>query len=923
MAFTLRPPDLRESLTDNLTDLGRFRKRVAVATGLFRFVAVVVGVAALACVLDSLFQFPPLARAFALAATLALGGVFWLRGVSRAMALRTDALSVALELEGKYPNLNDALASAVDFIEAGDAENRGLSNRLQESAVKHARRLADRHDIDHLARVGACWRAGWACGLVIAVVVPLVLVSGDRATTALTRLADPFGTHRWPTKTRVEIQVPEEIPARLPHGEPFDLRFVVRGVLPDRAVVTYRIAEGEEFHEEYPLTAGNEPRYGSAAAVVSARVEPSRLPASFTFRIVANDYDSDWQHVEVVPPPRLLPLDGRPTPQFHFTPPAYTGRQPVDLDLPDEGQWLEAPLGSVVRMRAATDVRLSAAVLTLTGDRASVEKREVVARAAGLAHLGHTDPFLALGAAGLAQAVGGDIPVSLDESRRVMTADLTAALTGVYDLRMTDETGLTATRPVRIRLTPDPAPTVLLLRPSPGKDPMVLTPAASVLVHVSADDAVYALRRAFLEYRVGREGAVRVIPLQDARDFARALPAVAGVPAAPARYRPHSARPEARLFPLAAFTRDDGTPLRAGDVLVLRGAGDDWDDVTVGKEPGRSGHVEIAIAAPEAVEAWLQRNLSEVRKDLERLREQQQEAREAVAKVAVQRDGSVAAADRDRLLASEQTQRQVRGKIGDPQEGVRTRVEILRETVRANRLPRSNTTDRVEAAADQLGRIADRDLPVIEPSLRLARERGVEAPPPGEEGVIPDLLRKGRRHQKAVDEGLTDLIDLLAVWGAAGDIRTDAQILRDFVLRQAADVAKMDPNPTTADLDRAGTRAEQAADQGSQLIGRAVRLADEKGAAAAKAAATAAQTGAEAAALRKKADALPPGTPDKSATNAKAALLEASATTSSPRRGRPRPRPRRCARASRRPAARGWPTNSAPRPAPCGRTNGP
>jgi hypothetical protein len=48
MAFVLRPPGSRESLTDNLADLGRFRKRVAVTRGLFAFVGVVVGCAGLA-----------------------------------------------------------------------------------------------------------------------------------------------------------------------------------------------------------------------------------------------------------------------------------------------------------------------------------------------------------------------------------------------------------------------------------------------------------------------------------------------------------------------------------------------------------------------------------------------------------------------------------------------------------------------------------------------------------------------------------------------------------------------------------------------------------------------------------------------------------------------------------------------------------
>ena len=768
MAFLLRPPDLRESLTDNLADLGRFRKRVAVATAFFRFVAVVVGCATLACVLDSLLHFPPLARAFALVLTLTLGGVFWLRGVSRAMALRTDALSVALELEGKYPNLNDALASAVDFLEAGEAESRGLSNRLQETAVKQ-RALADRHDLDQLARVAAFWRAGWTCCLMLAIAIPLVMVNGERATTALTRLADPYGRHAWPTKTRVEIQTPAELPARLPRGEGFDLRFIVRGLLPDRAVVTFRIAEGEEFHEEYPLTAGNEPKYGSNAAVVSTRLEGFRLPASFTFRVVANDYDSDWQRVEVVPPPRLVPLNGRSTPQFIVIPPAYTGRPPLDIDLPDSEQWLEIPVGSVVRMRAATDVRLSAAVLTFTGDRSAVSQ------AAGLAHAGHTDPFTAFGSAALAGAVGGDIPVSLDESGRVLTAEFSSAMTGPYALRLTDETGLTASRTLRLRVTPDPAPTVLLMRPSPGKDPTILTPAGSVFVHMTADDSVYALRRTFLEYRVGRDGAIRTIPLEDVRELARALPAVASGLTAPARLRPNSARPAPRLFPLSAFTREDGSPLRSGDLLILRGAADDWDDVTVCKEPGRSGDIEIAIAAPEGIDAWLQKNLSEVRKDLARLQELQQQARQKAGEVVVKPDGTLAPADRDKLLASEQTQRQIRAKISDTQEGLRAKVDLLRETVRANNLPRTNTTDRVEAVVEHLGRLADRDLPVIEPSLRQARELGVQPPRPGEEGVLPDHLRTAARHQKAVDEGLTDLIDLLAVWGAAGDIRTERE----------------------------------------------------------------------------------------------------------------------------------------------------
>jgi hypothetical protein len=218
MALVLRPPGSTDALSERLADLGATRKRVAVAAGVFGFLAVVLGLATLAGVLDAWLHLPPLARGLALAVTLTAGGVLWLRGVSRSLTLRTDSLSVALELEEQYPTLNDALASAVSFLEADDAEGRGISGRLQTAAVKSALRLADRHEFERLVPARAFWRAGWACAVVLAVLVPLVLVDTTRATTALVRLADPFGHHPWPTKTRVEILVPEALPARVPTG---------------------------------------------------------------------------------------------------------------------------------------------------------------------------------------------------------------------------------------------------------------------------------------------------------------------------------------------------------------------------------------------------------------------------------------------------------------------------------------------------------------------------------------------------------------------------------------------------------------------------------------------------------------------------------------------------------------------------------
>ncbi|MCE9562046.1 MAG: hypothetical protein K8U57_08320 [Planctomycetes bacterium] len=871
MALVLRPPTSRESLTDTLGDIGRSRKLVGVLTGLFAFVGFTLGAVLIACILDTAFHLSALSRAFALVGILSLAGIVWIRGVTRSLSLRSDPLAVALELEEKYPALNDALASAVSFLESDNSEERGVSPRLEEVVVKSAKKAANRHNFDRLIPSGRCWRMAWTCGAIIAVSVPLVLVDVERAAVGLVRLADPFGLHTYPTKTRVEVLVPAELPMRMPKGEPFNLKFVVRGVMKDRAVVTYRIVGGEEFEEQYPLAIGNDPKF-PRAAVVTARIEAARIPASFTFKIASNDYDSEWYRVDVVPPPRLVPIPGpgggRPSPQFHITPPAYTDLP--SLDLPDGASVIEIPVGTVVAMRATTDVRLASASLVFTGDKTAVSN------VANFAGIGNLNAFAAVGMQSLADEIGSDIPLSLDETGKGLGAVFSPSMSGMYAFKLTDDTGLTGTRLLEIRLIPDPAPIVTLRRPVVGKDPQVLTQAANITLHITSDDKVYAVRRTFLEYRVGRDPTIRTISLHDVRETTESLPSVLGGLGVLVHLRPLVTETKLNL-PLKSFTRDGTNPLREGDALFLRGAADDWDDITPAKQPGRSAEFEIRIASRESVEAWLERELAIMRPDLIRVRNQQREARQKAGEAIPQADGSLVPADRDRLLASEQTQRLVRGKIADANDGLRTKAEVLLETVRANSLPRSNTTDRVALVAEALGRLADRDLPVIEPTLSDARQMGGQPPRAGQDQLVPDLLKRAMRHQKAVEDGLTDLLDLLSVWGGAVEIRGEARVLRDFIQQQTADVEKLGTNPPPSDLDRAGTRAEQASDQANQLMTRADRLAAEKDKETSKHRSMAETKASEAVALRAKADALPPGTPDKSAMNAKATLLESEA----------------------------------------------
>jgi hypothetical protein len=882
MALVLRPPTEREPLPSKLRDIGRARKRTAVLSGVFLFVATVLGLAALAGFVDAAAHIGALPRALALGTILALGGIVWVRGVVRPLKLPTDPLALALELENRFPNLNDALATAIEFHDPDGDDDAppkappGVSNRMLAHAVRAAERKAGRLPLDELVPTGACWRNAWLCALVVAVAVPLAVWNPARAGTAVARLTDPFGAHPWPTKTRIEFLNPKQFPARVGRGEVFELKFAARGVILGNATVKVRVEGGGEFEEQFPLALDNDPLV-PRAAVVTARFEPARVASSFALRVTANDFDSDWLDVLVVPPPRLVLLDGRPSPQFHAAPPAYT-RLPAQ-QLPDGAAVLEVPLGTRLTFAAATDVPVASAVLSFTGDKA------VIAHGAPVAFAGHLNPLAALSAQLLAPEIGADVPVRLSAEGTRLAAEFTPAFSGTYALKLTDATGLVGTRLVEIRITPDPIPQVTLERPQPGFDPPMLTPSASVLVAAAAEDKLYGLRDFALEYRVGRDGAVRTVRLARVPNVPpNALAAVTGRAAVAGLNDPEAAV-AARAIPVAAFLRDDGAPVREGDTLFLRAVADDWDDVSL-KGPGRSPtEVEIRIASAEAIDAWIQHELAALRPELVRLRDQQRDARAKLTDVTPQKDGSLNAGDRDRLLAAEQIQRQLRAKVTDPRDGLRARADLLRATARANDLPRSGATDRAEVVAQELGRTAERDLGTADQHVADARQFAA-APKPETVPAFNEAIRKGARHQKNVEDTATALLDLLAQWGGTGELRGEARVLRDTILRQIAGneqlknrVPEGKVNPTAdqqKELDRAAGKVEPTAAETAQLVARAARLAGERDKQAAALRARADATEKQATDLKLKAlD--EPNPVDKSKLNAKADELTATA----------------------------------------------
>ena len=874
MSLVLRPPtaDARP-LPDRLGQLGRARRRAALAAGWFRVVAAAVAAVTVSCALDAAVHLPAVVRAGLLVGTIASVGAAYLRWVRRPGRQSVRPLAVALALEDRFPRLNDALASAVDFLEA-DATG---GSRFRKVAVTRAENLTRRYDLDVIVPTGRAWKAFWLAVLAVAVAVPLGAVNTATARLALTRFADPFGKHPWPTKTTVELLEPTARPGGhylLAKGDPFALKFAIRGVIPERATVSVRLSGAGVTEDVIPLADG---------PTIEHRIDANRVPRDFEFRITANDYDTDWLRVAVGPAPKLVPLDGRPSPQVRLEYPEYTDLPPAQL--PDGTGVIEAVGGTRIHFRAAADRRIVAASFRNMADLIPVAQALEATAVVG------DHPLTALAARMLADEVLADIPVRVTGPEgTILEAEFTPHLPGLYALRMTDEVGLTGVRLFDFRLFPDPAPAVVLERPVAGKDPLTLLPTAAVVVRAHAEDRPFAVKSLVLEYRVG-DAPVRTLPLADLEAAWPGVPAAAGGFAV--RQKP-VAMDGARTVPLSLFRKPDGSPPADGDTISVRAAAADWDTRTALKEPGRSKEVEIRVLGRSALEALFQKELSALRPDLLRLKEEQKTARDKTTETAkAAADGRLKPEDLGNLAQAEQSQRTVRNKVADPDAGLRAKADHLRDTARANNMPRSPTTEKVEAIAEALGRLADQDLEAAEPLLGAARQ---EAEKPGPNGApnpdpkkVNDLLTKAGKHQKAAEEGLNNLLQRLEQWGGPGEIRGDAQVLKDK-LNQAGNQAnkaaeKVPPGKDgsqlrpdeKAELGAPAGKLEEAADQAAALVSKATRIADEKEAQAKALRAAAADKEREGAMNDSSARANPPGSKEADAARARSDAAKAEA----------------------------------------------
>jgi hypothetical protein len=814
LAPAVAPPDLR----DRLADLRRRWRRLVLVRAVCLGVAAALAVAVVLGLLDRAVHLPALIRAAALVGLLTAGGLALLRTIRQLRTLNDD-LALALRVEEHFPTLNDALASTVQF-ERHPTGSAALRQATRRYAVREAEDCDFRDLLDR--RPGR--RALAAVAAAAAVAVPLVLLYPAAVRSAVVRLLDPFGDHAWPPQTVVTLDAPDW----LARGEPFILRAGLGGVIPERAMFAFALDGNPVTDQPVPVTAGED---GGSVVV---RLEPNRVPRTFRYRLTANDADTGWRNVRVLPPPQLAPLDGRPSPQIRLDFPAYTDLVPRDL--PDGGGAVDCVTGTLVRVRAATDRPVARAWVELAPD----QLRPAVG--AGVLAVAASGPAEVLGMTAAGHAVWGPVPARLDGDGQRFELTFRPYVGGAYLLRFEDEGGLGGRRNLDIRVQPDPSPAVTLERPAASQDSLNLLPEATLLLVARADDPMFAVRRAWLEYRCGKDEPVKRLSLYDHASLGAAIPALLNTTASPLRLRLQAVTVDRRLS-VQQFRHADGRPLTAGDTLALQIVADDFDDVTVPKPPGRSHEVELHVVGTAELLTVLQKQEADVQRELKEMLQLQRDAldRTAPAEAERRQTGSLRPDDLERLVQAEQMQQQLRARLGSDQDGLRAVVDRLRRAMTDNPLPRSPERDRLETLAAELDRLAREDLEPVEPLLAQARkERGPIVPEARKAGPLP----KAVEHQREAERTLRDLLDQMQPFTDARELRTEAAALardQEKAARERADLQTPEsmgkpkdqlPAEQQKQLDRLAERQSALADRTNDLLGKLNRKVGDKQAAA-------------------------------------------------------------------------------------------
>lgn len=191
---------LMHDVLQELEQVRRTGRRMLILQRGARILAWMVCVTAVLILADYLLRFPSGVRlVFLLSAAGALAAGLW-RYLVPAIAFRPGLTEVALRAERLIPALRGRLASSVEFVAAGTAEQSPLAAR----SVADARARLQGVRLSSLLAPRRTRRVLIAAGVVLLAVATLASLNPAMARIGVLRLAAPFSSAQWPARTGVE-----------------------------------------------------------------------------------------------------------------------------------------------------------------------------------------------------------------------------------------------------------------------------------------------------------------------------------------------------------------------------------------------------------------------------------------------------------------------------------------------------------------------------------------------------------------------------------------------------------------------------------------------------------------------------------------------------------------------------------------------
>jgi hypothetical protein len=807
-----------------LSRLASLRRRVLLLEGwrgVCALATLVAGTMLVVGLLDWSVQLPSLIRALLLVGIVTGSALMAYRYLFVPFRSRCDNLTLALRIEEEFPELNDSLASTVQFL-SEPADSPGAASgsvALRNKAVQQTVARSGQYDFSRIVSYRGAMILGVSILVIAAVAAHFAYRYPQFTGIALLRLSDPFGGHTWTT-----VDVPDA-PTRVAQGQPLAIRAVLSGIIPRNARVEVFPVGGEQQRPDektYNLTPGTQS--------IRHTLDMTKYTKPFKFRVVANDGSYPpgpvgWHFVDVVPPPRLADLNGQPSPQVEVYPPVYT-ELPSPEKLPPGSKMIKAWAASAVVFRAATNREVANVWLEYRPRDVFTAPPVPAFRGTSLiGMLGATQPLAALGDLFVGQTMWDRVPAEIDASGKMFTVRFTPWVPGTMLLYLEDEGGLANRYAYELDVEIDPLPIVRLMQPATE---LTLLPDAEVTFRFQASDEIFALRSVFLEFeRRGIEdkgpiGPKQRVVLQTAPGYEEGLPQLNSPLALAKNHATVALKTRPKRVDVSSLWRLNNQ-FKVGDVLYLDACADDYCDIYGTRPLGRSHQIKLQIVSKGELAKVIDEKLKQVQQEIVEIEKTQKAALDIVKEV--EKNPKVSEKDIERLVEAEQLQKRVQDKVGTPDEGLRHELNKLGQLLKDNKMKDSEAqlqTGMIKGALDQLAR---QELEQIEPALAEARKKlaAQAAQNPKEkqekkgskEDRREDPLDRTAKLQDSALQNLKELREALQPWASMQQAKDEVR----SILEQQQQIKK-DVDAVKAkkeELENVGLSKEAAAELDKQL----------------------------------------------------------------------------------------------------------